>query len=527
MMRNINNLLFKFVAIVLPLILLSTSCSDDEENTYSRLSGISMKTQPKVKYVLGETLDLTSMIITLGEGENGEDIPYSSFEEKGITTEPTNGKVLDFSDEAVIITVGNTGKGMIQAIDVTNNIVELRVKTEPKTNYVSGEILDLSELVITTVQEDGTTVDVAFADFGKKFETTPMNGDILAVNNTSVVISYLESEAKVTQSINVIAFEPVSATLVTGPTKNVYEVGERLSLEGTVINYVLPGGLEYEVSFEDFTSYEITTTPANEDKLKVTNTEVQAITAMGTMVVIPITVNQINVTGMTIDMKPAKTLYAAGELIDLQDLSVTLAVTGKGDVKVVSEDFEIYGITTNPAEGTAYVDGTTEIVVSYPGIADTISISLGSEIIYESDFTAGIDGWTNQGYDGGSSNVYAEEGVMISTDIVPGTNLWSLQLYKPSITLEKDVKYKLTIELKAVTGQGGFNFSFSVGDGDGRHGWGAYGAQGSVSLSDSEYTTYDDVFTMTKNTTNAARILLDNGYQTNGIMVRYVKLEKL
>ncbi|MDO7173733.1 carbohydrate binding domain-containing protein [Mariniflexile sp. AS56] len=486
-----------------------------------------MKTQPKVKYVLGESLDLTGMVISVGTGDNKKDIPYSSFGAEGITTEPENGKVLGFTDEAVTIRLSNTSKGMIQPIEVTNDIIELIVKIEPKTSYVSGEILDLSGLVVTTVQEDGTTADVAFADFGKKFGTTPMNGAILTVNNTGVVISYLESEAKVTQPISVIAFEPVSATLVSGPTKNVYELGERLNLEGTVINYMLPGGLELELSFEEFASFDITTTPANEDKLKATDNEVQAMTVSGNMLGIPITVTQLNVTGMTLEFKPDKTLYAVGELIDLKGLSVILTILGKPDLIVASQDFDIYGIITDPAEGTSYVDGTTEIVVTYPGIADTISIPLGSEIMYESNFTAGIDGWINQGFDGGSSNVYAEGGVMISKDIVVGTNPWSLQLYKPNFTLENGVKYKLTLEIKAVPGQGGFNFSFSVGDGDGRHGWQAYGAQGSVSLTDSAYAMYENVFTMTNTTTNAARILLDNGYQANGIMVRYVKLEKL
>ena len=486
-----------------------------------------MKTQPKVKYVLGETLDLTSMVITLGEGESGEDIPYASFDAKGITTEPVNGKVLDFSDEAVIITIDNSDKGMIQAIEVTNDIVELIVKTEPKKNYVSGEKLDLSSLLITTVQEDGTTTDVAFADFGKKFGTTPMNGDILAVSNTAVVISYLETEAKVTQSINVIAFEPVSATLVTGPTKNVYDVGERLNLEGTVINYMLPGGLEFELSFEDFASFGVTATPANEDKLKAMYNEVNVMTASGFAVGIPITVNEINVTGMTLEMKPSKTLYIADELINLQDLSVRLAISGKEDLIVNSQDFDIYGITTNPAEGTTYVDGTSEIVVSYPGITDTISISLGSEILYESNFTDGIDGWTNQGSDGGSSNVYAKDGVMISDNIVVGEQTYSLQLYKPGITLKKGAKYKITIELMAVPGEGGFDFSFSVGDGDGRHGYSNYYGNETLALSDSESTRFTGEFTMSNDTTDAARILLNNGYQTNSVIVKYVKLEEL
>ncbi|MBO0592971.1 carbohydrate binding domain-containing protein [Cellulophaga sp. E16_2] len=529
MKKNINVALLKFVAlaIVLPLALFSTSCSNDEENDSPRVSEVSMKTQPKVKYVLGEMLDLTGMVITLGKGENIKDVPYSSFGEEGITTDPENGKVLDFSDEAVIITIGDTGSGMIQAIDVTNDIVALIVKTEPKANYVSGETLDLSGLVVTIVQEDGTTADVAFDDFGKKFGTTPMDGDVLAVENTNIVISYLESEAKVTQSIDVIAFEPVSATLVTGPTKNVYDIGERLSLEGTVINYVLPGGLEVELSFEDFAAFNITTTPANEDKLKSTDNEVQAMTASGNVVGIPITVNQLDVTGMTMEFAPDKTLYDVGELIDLNGLSVRLAVTGKDDVIVASEDFDIYGITTNPVEGTAYEEGTTEIVVSYPGIADTITISLGSEILYESNFTDGIDGWTNQGNDGGSSNVYAQDGVMISDNIVVGTNTYSLQLYKPSITLEKDAKYKITIELMAVPGEGGFDFSFSVGDGDGRDGYQNYYGNETLSLLGSESTIFTGEFTMSNNTTNAARILLNNGYQTNSVIVKYVKFEKL
>lgn len=529
MERTINFTLNKMMRLWLLLALVvGGSCNSDDETDAVGASGVHMKTLPKVAYVLGEELDLSDMVLTLERDGGVVDIPFSAFASENITVDPPHGTVLDFSHEQVNISVGESGAGLIQPISVTNNVVELEVKTQAMASYVAGQQLDLGGMIVTLVREDGSKADVVFEDFGTEIETDPMNGEVLSVDQSEVVVTYVSTKASIAQEIEVLPFFPVSGTLLSPPLKSEYEIGERLELDGTVLSFEMANGQEVTVAFEDFGAFELTASPANEEKLKATETEVGISHSAGVAVVVPITVSTLVVSGMAIETKPEKTLYEEGETIDLKGLSLRLSFDDKEDLIVASEDFDIYGIVSTPAQGEAYVAGTSEIEVSYPDFSGTVSIPLGSEIIYESDFSSGEDGWGANQNGGGAVNFYAEDGVLVVKDIVVGANPWDVQLFKPSIILEEGAKYKLTTVVKAYPGQGDFWFSLSVGDGTGRDGWQAYDGGGGIWLpGDTEYQTYEKEFVMGQATTNGARILFDIGNQTNGIIVQYVKLEKL
>ncbi|WP_276167322.1 carbohydrate binding domain-containing protein [Zobellia alginiliquefaciens] len=530
-MKYILNFTLDKVALLLMALVISvfSSCeSDDEGGEVNTASTVRMKTLPKVAYVLGEALDLSEIVISMDKDGDTVDVPFSSFSAENITVEPSNGTVLNFDHQQITIKIGDTGKGLIQSISVTNNVVELEVKTKATENYVDGQKLDLADMEVTLVYEDGTKENLVFDDFGTEIQTVPMHGDILSTENSEVTVTYVSTKAKITQDIQVVPFAPISGVLTTEPVKSEYEIGERLELAGTVLTYTMSTGEEVIIPFEDFEAFGLTASPANEEKLKATDEEVQIMHASGVSVSVPITVNTLDVTAMVMETKPEKTLYVAGETIDLKGLTLRLSLNGKDDLIVSSEDFDIYGIISTPAQGEVYAEGSSEIVISYPDLVDTVSISLSSETIYESDFSGGIDGWSANQNGGGSVNFFAEDNELIAKDIVVGANPWDVQLFRGGIVLDKDAKYKLTVIVKAYPGQGDFWFSLSVGDGTGRDGWQAYGAADGVWLAgDTEYQTYEREFVMGQETTTGARILLDIGNQTNGIMVQYVKLEKL
>ena len=529
-MEHILNFTRNKVTVLLMALVISifSSCESDDEGEITTASTVHMKTLPKVAYVLGESLDLSDIVISMDRDGGTVDIPFASFGAENITTNPTDGTVLDFSHHQITIRVGDTGKGLIQAISVTNNVVGLEVKNKATENYVNGQELDLSDMVVTLVKEDGTKNDVAFNDFGTEIQTSPVNGAILSIENEEVIVTYPSTKAKIAQTIQVVPFAPLSGTVTTPPTNTEYEVGERLNLEGTVLTFSMASGQEVIVPFENFEAFDLMANPVNEAKLRASETEILISHSTNVSVAIPIMVNKQIIDEMAIETKPEKTLYTDGETIDLKGLSLRLSRSGKDDLIVSSDDFEIYEIVTTPAQGEIYVSGTSEIVVSYPDFMDTVSISLGSETIYESDFSGGLDGWQANQNGGGSVNTLVEDGNLVAKDIVVGANPWDVQLFRASLTLEKDAKYKLTTIVKAYPGQGDFWFSLSVGDGTGRDGWQAYDGGGGVWLAgDTEYQTYEKEFVMGQETTDGARVLLDIGNQTNGVMVQYVKLEKL
>ena len=77
---------------------LFTSCGNEDEDL-SSINRISMKTLPKLNYILGNPLDLSNMVVTLDKGGNMVDVPFSSFATEDITTEPQNGQLLELSNK--------------------------------------------------------------------------------------------------------------------------------------------------------------------------------------------------------------------------------------------------------------------------------------------------------------------------------------------------------------------------------------------------------------------------------------------
>lgn len=518
------------LGLLAALLLVFVSCSEDNEDMSGGVTGVSMKTLPKVAYVIGEELDLTNLVITLDKGGSEVQVPFASFGMENITVDPSHGTVLDFSNQSLSINHNGSGKGLIQSIIVTNNVEGIAVKNKPRESYVEGEKLDLSNLVLSLTYEDGSLEDKAFADFGNAIQTTPANGTVLSEEVSEVVITYVSTNASATQSVQVEAFAPSSAIVNIPPSLIEYEIGERLKLEGAVIKYSLVSGTELNIPYEEFEVFGIVATPANEDRLKVSDTEIEIRHEVsGVVAMLPVTVNPLDVSGLSVEMRPEKTLYTDGEIIELNGLSIKLEVNGGEDVVVSAADFDTYGILATPADGEAFVDGMTEILISYPGFSGTAAIPLGSEIIYESDFSAGIDGWKANQNGGGSLTMENQDGVLVARDIVLGAKSWDVQIMRSSLPLEEGAKYKMTITMKAIVGQGDFWLSFSVGDGTGRDGYQAYdgGGNGIWLPNNDQYVTEEKEFVMGKASTTGARILLDVGKQTNGIVVQYVKLEKL
>lgn len=527
------NFKIKFTILFLCLAMASAfvfiSC-DEDDDSIGEVSRVSIKTMPKVAYVLGQSFDLTDLVLSLERNGIDTDITFDQFEQEGIIVEPSNGTVLDFTNEYFIVKHIASGKGVTQAIAITNNVVKIEVKDKPKEDYFNGEKLQLSNLVVSLSYEDGSKEDVAYDNFDKIIECTPSNGDVLSTSNPDVVITFVATKVECKLPINVEKFVPISASVVEGPTKSKYEIGDRLDLAGTIIKFTVSDGREIIVLFDDFTAFGIVASPANETKLKASDTELEIEHSdSGVKLMLPITVNALDVIGLTVNMKPEKTVYNDGELIDLTGLEVKLSVSGGNDINVAAVDFGTYGIVATPAHGDAFISGTSEIVISYPGYSETISIPLGADIIYESDFAAnGVDAWNWAENGGGSVNVSVVNGELVADDIVVGTNSWDVQLMIPNIMLEQNVKYKYTIIVKAAPGDGDNWLDLSMGDGDGRDGWGNYDGGNGVWLgSDYAYNTVEKEFVMTKATTDAARLVFSIGNSTKGIIIQYVKIEKI
>lgn len=160
----------------------------------------------KTSYTAGENLDLTGLTVKA---------KFSDGTEQDITSEctfsPANGTVL-YEDTSEVIVSWNYGGAATytskQPITVKRVLTGISITTAPtKNNYVKGESLDLSGMVVTATFNSGSTEEVT-----SLCTTSPASGTTLStLGSQTVTVSYTENGVTKTASFTV----SVSVKIVT------------------------------------------------------------------------------------------------------------------------------------------------------------------------------------------------------------------------------------------------------------------------------------------------------------------------
>lgn len=162
-----------------------------------------------------------------------------------------------------------------QAIGGTGEFIpiNIRVTTPPtKTNYLTGETLDLSGMVVTLVANNGGMYDVT-----GDCVFSPADGSIVTSSTTEVSISYTwYKDSTVFTAVQPISIKELAAIAVTTPpTVTVYDVGDTLDLTGMVVTATFADG-----STENVTN-QCDYSPADGDVLDASDTAINISLTMG------------------------------------------------------------------------------------------------------------------------------------------------------------------------------------------------------------------------------------------------------
>ena len=245
------------------------------------VTSISITTDPKKEYIVGESLDLSSMVVTA---------TYDN--------DPTNTKVLTDSEyttnasELDLTTAGTpTLKVTYKGTDIAEGAsaptadVNLTVREEKitkiefqgfDTSYKQGDTIDLSKIsVIATYEKSGDKVLTS-----DKYTLTATgnsivgNGITLTNSGDTIITATLKEDTSKTATKTItIAEKQLIGIEVTAPTKDVYKVGDTLDLAGLTVNAKYSNN-GTETTEQVTTGY--TTSITNGDKLN--NAGVQTIT---------------------------------------------------------------------------------------------------------------------------------------------------------------------------------------------------------------------------------------------------------
>ena len=132
-------------------------------------------------------------------------------------------------------------------------VTDVAIKTPMRTEYVAGQYLDPSDLVITVSHESGATEDVAYEGHESDFEFDPSLITVLTTEHTELVITYKGIELDPV-TLTVVEKTIVSATIKTQPSKLEYNEGEIFD----------PSGLVLTVTYDDESTDEVVYTSLDE-----------------------------------------------------------------------------------------------------------------------------------------------------------------------------------------------------------------------------------------------------------------------
>ena len=323
------------------------------------VTGISVKTQPKLDYVAGQSLDLSALVVTLSYNDiSNEDVAFGAFGGKSISVSIANGTALDVGNNGSSITVTcnsidtNTDKLSVVAKAVTG----ISIKTQPtKLNYVEEQNLALAGLEVTLTYNDGLTKEVAFADFGTDgISASPADGTVLALadNNKPVMVT-CNSKTANTNNLVVAAKAVSSITINSQPTKLSYIEGQNLDLTGLVVTLNYNDSTSENVATADFFSKGISANPASGAALTIAHNNQPIAISRGSASASTnnLTVAAKQVTGISVVTQP-KLTYRAGKNLDLSNLVVNLVYDNGTNENVAFANFTAKGITADPANNT-------------------------------------------------------------------------------------------------------------------------------------------------------------------------------
>ena len=307
--------------------------------------GIELISQPdETEFRIGTEFDFTGAKIKVSyAGGKTEELDVTV----GMTT---GGNIHHLGKQTITVTYyGKTATFEVKVTPVA--ISSLKLETMPtKTEYLEGQELDLSGMVLVAVMNNktenqvsvGYTVSGYSSEPGKHTVTIGYMGEIVSfevnVKAKSVVSLVLKAAPNKTEYVSGQSFDPTGMMIVA-----TYDNGDVEVIE----NYVLNG-------FDD-----------------VPGLKTVVASYGGKYVAFPVSIIARVITGFEITSYPAKTEYIQYDVFDSTGLKVE-ATYNDGTTEEIT-DYELVGYSSNP--------GTHTVSVAYEGWVKTFTVNVSPRVL--------------------------------------------------------------------------------------------------------------------------------------------------
>jgi hypothetical protein len=309
--------------------------------TVKPLLSISVSDPTKTLYRQGEQLDLTGLNVVgtweeLGEGS----IPVSQENISGYNPNQTG-------DQTVTLTVASKSATFTVSVRPLLSIAISRLPA--KTLYKQGESLDLTGLVVTGKWQD-------IADQAIRISGSNISGYAAGTTGTqTLTVTVNDQKAAFKVDVRPLA----SIAVASPPAKTVYRQGELLDLTGLVV----------KGKWEGIGEEEIKITQANVSGFDTTVPGTKTLTVTSEKHVTSFVVTVKALSSIAVTKLPSKTVYEAGEALDITGITVTGTFTDntRETIPVQRSNVSNY----NPSSG-----GQQTLVVTIDGKITTFTVTV-------------------------------------------------------------------------------------------------------------------------------------------------------
>ena len=323
------------------------------------LAGIAITTPPtQTTYIEGKAFNNAGMAVTAY---------YNNGTNAVITGYAVDKTILVLGDTGV--TVSYTENGVTKTAETpvsvsAKTLTGITITSPPtKTAYMEGESFDKSGMVVRANYDNDT---------GETVTSYIVSTAPLAVEQTSVTVTYLDKTASVPVSVRAKALSGIAVTTL--PAKLVYLEGQPLDTDGGVIT------LTYDNGFTEpkaITSGMVTGYNANQS-----GQQTITVTEGGKTTTFTVTVNAKTITGIAMKSPPAKTVYIEGQDLVLSGAVITVTYDNgtAADVNVTAGMIGDYNKNTVGLQAVTVTCGgkTTTFAVTVNAKALT-DVSLNSD----------------------------------------------------------------------------------------------------------------------------------------------------
>ncbi|WP_051556591.1 bacterial Ig-like domain-containing protein [Alkalihalobacterium bogoriense] len=287
---------------------------------------------------------------------------------------------------------------------------ELQIDTsQMKTEYLVGEQLDMSNVVVKAIFSDGTEQVLQDSDY-------IVTGFDNSTPGTNTITLHYQG-ATATIDLKIIALTLTELSISFYPAKTNYYIGDSFRTEGLTIIGKYENGYKEELSNADYVLTidgegveQYTFSEPGRKTVTVTAKEASHIQTTFSIVVI-----DAELTSVTIKQLPQKTVYFLEEDIDLAGLRMYATYSNGNEVRLLPDEYEVAPLDTS-------FIGEKDVEISHKGITTSFSVIvkekelIGLEIteyptttytIGESFNSTGLE--VSKVYDNGETEVYPKE----------------------------------------------------------------------------------------------------------------------